>query len=80
MMYDHYIAVDWVKANTATARMTTKSNKINCIDTKSGAEDLRSQLRYKRGSKILTIQETNTSQWGFVAATNSGKGMGQLPR
>ena len=62
-MYDHYIAVDWAQSNMAIARMTTKSNDIKTIDTKSDVGDLRAYLKNLQGKKILTIEETTSSQW-----------------
>ena len=62
-MYDHYIAVDWAQCNMAIARMTAKSNEIKTIDTKADVGDLRAYLKNIKGKKILTIEETTTSQW-----------------
>ncbi len=62
-MYDHYIAVDWAQSNMAIARMTTQSNNIKTIDTKADVSDLRVYLKNLKGKKILTIEETTTSQW-----------------
>lgn len=70
MIYDHYIAIDWAKTNMAIARMTSKSNHIDCIDVNSNIEDLKSYLQSKRGKKILTIEETNTSQWLYTELHN----------
>lgn len=63
-MYDHYIAVDWAQSNMAIARMTAQSNDIKkTIDVKADVSDLRAYLKNLKGRKILTIEETTTSQW-----------------
>ena len=65
-IYDHYIAIDWSIINMAIARMTKKSNKITAIDVPSDIEDLQAYLKNLRGTKILTIEETTTSQWLYT--------------
>ena len=70
-MYDHYIAVDWAQRNMAIARMTAKSNEIKTIDTKADVGDLRAYLKNIKGKKILTIEETTTSQWLYSELKNN---------
>ena len=65
-IYDHYIAIDWSIENMAIARMTKKSNKITAIDVSSDIEDLQAYLKNLRGTEILTIEETTTSQWLYT--------------
>jgi hypothetical protein len=64
--YDHYIAIDWSNINMAIARMTKKSNKITVIDVPSDIVELKVYLKNLKGSKILTIEETTTSQWLYT--------------
>jgi transposase len=64
--YDHYIAVDWAQTNMAIARMTASSSKIECINVASNLEELKNYLDRLRGKKILTFEETTTSQWLYV--------------
>ena len=66
VVYDHYIAVDWSVKNMAIARMTKKSNKITVIDVPSDVLELRVYLKNLDGRKILTIEETTTSQWLYT--------------
>jgi len=66
IIYDHYIAIDWSIKNMAIARMTKKSNKIITIDVDSNITDMQIYLKNLRGSKILTIEETTTSQWLYT--------------
>ncbi len=70
IIYDHYIAIDWAAANMAIARMTKKSNKINVIDVPSNIKELQQYLRNLKGSKILTIEETTTSQRLYTELRN----------
>ncbi len=70
-IYDHYIAIDWSIKNMAIARMTKKSNKITAIDVPSDLEDLQAYLQNLRGTKILAIEETTTSQWLFTELKDS---------
>lgn len=65
-IYDHYIAIDWAASNMAIARMTRKSNKITAIDVPSDIKELKFYLKNLKGSKILTIEETTTSQWLYT--------------
>lgn len=65
-IYDHYIAIDWATTNMAIARMTKKSNKINVIDVPSNIKELQFYLKTLKGTKILTIEETTTSQWLYA--------------
>jgi len=64
--YDHYIAADWSIKNMAIARMTSKHNKIHVIDVPSDVTELQVYLKSLRGSKIMTIEETTTSQWLYT--------------
>ena len=65
-IYDHYIAIDWSIVNMAIARMTKKSNKITAIDVPSDIFDLQTYLKNLKGTKILTVEETTTSQWLYT--------------
>jgi len=65
-IYDHYIAIDWSQINMAIARMTKKSNKITAIDAPSDIVDLQAYLKNLKGTKILVIEETTTSQWLYT--------------
>lgn len=65
-IYDHYIAIDWSIKNMAIARMTNKSNKITAIDVPSDVTELKFYLQNLRGSKIVAIEETTTSQWLYT--------------
>lgn len=64
--YDHYIAVDWSIKNMAIARMTAKNNKISVVDVPSDVSELRLYLEQLRGTKVLTLEETTTSQWLYT--------------
>lgn len=66
VVYDHYIAVDWSISNMAIARMTAKSNKITVIDVPSDVRGLQLYLKNLTGTKIMTIEETTTSQWLYT--------------
>ena len=65
-IYDHYIAIDWSIKNMAIARMTKKSNKITVIDVPSDIVEFQTYLKSLRGTKILAIEETTTSQWLYT--------------
>lgn len=64
--YDHYIALDWAQANMAIARMTKDLNKIKTIDVPSDVKELQLYLKSLRGSKIMTVEESDTSQWLYT--------------
>ena len=65
-IYDHYIAIDWSAINMAIARMTKKSNKVTTIDVPSDIVELQFYLKNLKGSTILAIEETTTSQWLYT--------------
>lgn len=66
IIYDHYVAIDWAIKNMAIARMTAKSNKITVIDVPSCVAELQAYLKNLKGTKILTLEETTTSQWLYT--------------
>ena len=66
MNYHNYVAVDWSQVNMAIARMTDKSDKIKVIDVPSDIKELQIYLKNLKGSNIITIEETTTSQWLYT--------------
>ena len=64
--YDHYIALDWSEINMAIARMSKKDTEPKVIDVPSDLKELKIYLSNLMGNKILTIEETTTSQWLYV--------------
>ena len=66
IIYDHYVAIDWAVRNMAIARMTKKSKKIHVVDVPANIKELQFYLKNLKGSKILTIEETTTSQWLYT--------------
>jgi hypothetical protein len=64
-IYNHYIAIDWSIENMAIARMTKKTNKITLIDVPSDIVEMKVYLKKLKGSKILMVEETTTSQYIF---------------
>lgn len=65
-MYDHYIALDWAQRNMAIARMTKHSEKIQVIDVPADVVEMKIYLKQLKGKKILTFEETTTSQWLYT--------------
>ena len=65
-IYNHYIAIDWSIENMAIARMTKKTNKITLIDVPSDIVEMKVYLKKLKGSKILMVEETTTSQWLYT--------------
>ena len=68
--YDHYLALDWSMENMAISRLTSKMNKPKVIDVPSDLDNLKDYIKTLKGKKILTIEETTTSQWLFVELTD----------
>ena len=64
--YDHYVALDWSERNMAIARMSKKDTEPKVIDVPSDLKELKIYLANLKGKKILTIEETTTSQWLYV--------------
>lgn len=65
-MYDHYIALDWAERNMAVAKMTKKSDEIKSMDVPANLGHLKDYLKSLKGKKILTFEETTTSQWLYM--------------
>ena len=65
-MYDYYIVVDWAQRNMAIARMTKESSAAKVINVPSSVKELQIYLSRLKGKKILTFEETSTSQWLYV--------------
>ncbi len=64
--YDNYLAVDWSEKNMAIARMGKKDIEPKIIDVPTDLKGLKLYLSSLKGKKILTIEETTTSQWLYV--------------
>lgn len=64
--YEHYIALDWSRRTMAIARLTKMTKSPKVIEVNSDIYDLKAYLRNLRGKKILTIEETTSSQWLYV--------------
>lgn len=65
-MFDHYIALDWAQRNMAVARMSKKSDVIKSMDVPTNLGHLKDYIKGLKGTKILTIEETTTSQWLYT--------------
>jgi len=65
-MYNHYIAVDWAQSNMAIAKMTKDSERIRVMNVPANIKEMQFYLKNLRGKKILTIEETTTSQWLYI--------------
>lgn len=66
MNYDHYIALDWSQNNMAIARLTKEGKNPVVIDVKSSVKELQIYLENLKGSKIMTLEESDTSQWLYT--------------
>lgn len=64
--YDNYIAIDWAQINMAIATLKKDSNKPKIIDVTSDVDYLKAYLSSLKGSKIVTIEETTSTQWLYV--------------
>jgi hypothetical protein len=64
--FDHYLALDWSQKNMSIARQTKKMKKPVIIDVPSELKNLKAYIEKLNGKKIMTIEETTTSQWLFV--------------
>lgn len=65
-LYDHYLALDWSQINMSIARLTKKMKHPVIIDVPSDLKNLKDYIKKLNGKKILTIEETTSSQWLFV--------------
>lgn len=65
-MYDNYIALDWAQANMAIAKLTQHGKEPTVIDIPANLKELKGYLSRVPGKRILTFEETTTSQWLFT--------------
>lgn len=65
-MFEHYIGLDWAQSNMAIARMTPGSDKVQVVDVPADVAELKMYLSRLKGRKILTFEETTTSQWLYT--------------
>ena len=65
-MYEHYIALDWSKNNMAIARITKKGKKAYVEDIPSNISYLKDYLKHLKGKKMLTFEESTSSQWLYL--------------
>src|SRR3989338_8247400 len=65
-MYDHFISLEWAQSNMVIAKMTKESDKVMVKNLPSNIKELSLYLNNLRGRKILTFEETTTSQWLYV--------------
>jgi transposase len=64
--YEHYIGLDWAQKNMAIARMTKCAKVASVIDVPADLIELKIYLKNLSGKKILTFEETTTSQWLYT--------------
>lgn len=65
-IYKHYIALDWSKVNFAVSSMQDKGTKIKTEEYPPDIKILKNYLKKFTGKKILTIEETTSTQWLYV--------------
>ena len=65
-IYKHYIALDWSKVNFALASIRDSGTKYKVVEHPPDLKILKQCLKQLPGKKILTIEETTTSQWLYV--------------
>ncbi len=69
--YDHSIAVDWSQRNMAIAVLRKDAEKPRVMDVPTSVSELKVFLRSLKGSKILTLEESSTSQWLYTELRES---------
>jgi len=65
-IYKHYIALDWSKVNFALASIRDTGTKYKVVEHPADLKLLKQCLKQLPGKKILTIEETTSSQWLYV--------------
>jgi transposase len=64
--YDNYIAVDWAQKNMSVATLSKNMENPRVVDVPASVKELKVYLQTLKGSKILTIEESSTSQWLYT--------------
>lgn len=62
----HYIALDWAQRNMAIARITDNAKELSVMDVASSVKEFQLYLKRLKGEKVLTFEETTTSQWLYT--------------
>jgi transposase len=65
--YEHYIGLDWAQTNMAAAVLSTGIAKAKYLEDKPDIEKLKKFIKSFRGTKMLVIEETTSTQWLFSA-------------
>lgn len=65
-MFDHYVALDWSQKTMAFARLSAVSNEVDRRELPSSVKEFQVYLSRLRGRKLLTFEETTTSQWLYT--------------
>lgn len=65
-MFDHYIAVDWAKANMAIARISSNLKKPKIDDVPSDLDNLKAYIAHLKGRKVIALEETTTAHWLYL--------------
>lgn len=60
--YDHYIGIDWSMTTMAIAKLTAAAERLTVSEHPTSLEELKIYLKSLKGSKILTLEESNNSQ------------------
>lgn len=70
-IYKHYIALDWSQKIVAIAVMRDNGSKVDVKEIPPDTKLLKQHLKSYPGRKILTVEETTTSQWLYVELKDS---------
>lgn len=70
-IYKHYLALDWSQEIVALASMRDTSTKVEVKTMLPDTRRLKEYLKSYPGRKILTLEETTTSQWLYVELKES---------
>lgn len=66
MNYNHYIAIDWSIEKAVVATSKSNGSKIEEKSFRGELKAIKEYISGKKGSKILTIEETTGSHWLYV--------------
>lgn len=66
MNFDYCIAVDWSMTTMAIARLAGVSERLFVNEYPTSLDDFKIYLQSLKGTKVLTFEESNNSQWLYA--------------
>lgn len=64
--YNHYLGLDYSQEGYSLGRLTARTKAPKIVRGSNRIEEIQEELKKLKGKKILTIEETTSTQWLYV--------------